>query len=80
MRFGISTYLYHDQRLERDHLVQIASYGFETIELFATRSHFDYHDETAVGMLADWLSVPRAARPGTTRPKSRTARSSGATG
>lgn len=56
MRFGISTYLYHDQRLERDHLAQIASYGFETIELFATRSHFDYHDETAVGMLADWLS------------------------
>src|SRR5258707_9852982 len=56
MRFGISTHLYHNHRLERDHLAQIASYGFETIELFATRSHFDYYDETAIGMLADWLS------------------------
>ena len=56
MRFGISTHLYHDRRLERDHLAQIASYGFEAIELFATRSHFDYHDEKAIGMLGDWLS------------------------
>ena len=56
MRFGISTHLYHNRRLERDHLAQIASYGFETIELFATRSHFDYYDDTAIGMLADWLS------------------------
>jgi sugar phosphate isomerase/epimerase len=56
MRFGISTHLYHDQRLERDHLAQIASYGFETIELFATRSHFDYYDAAAIGMLAEWLS------------------------
>jgi sugar phosphate isomerase/epimerase len=56
MRFGISTHLYHDHRLERDHLAQIASYGFESIELFATRSHFDYYDEKAIGMLGDWLS------------------------
>ena len=56
MRFGISTHLYHDRRLERDHLVQIGAHGFETIELFATRSHFDYHDETAIAALGDWLS------------------------
>lgn len=56
MRFGISTHLYHDRQLGRDHLAEIASYGFETIELFATRSHFDYHDETAVVKLAGWLS------------------------
>ncbi len=56
MRFGISTHLFHDRRLERDHLAQIASYGFETIEVFATRTHFDYHDEAAVGVLAGWLS------------------------
>ena len=48
MRFGISTHLFHDRRLERDHLAQIASYGFEAIEVFATRTHFDYHDEAAV--------------------------------
>lgn len=55
MQFGISTHLYHDQRLTRDHLAQIAGYGFEAIELFATRSHFDYHDAAAIERLAVWL-------------------------
>lgn len=56
MQFGISTHLYHDQRLSREHLAQIASYGFEAVELFATRSHFDYHDAAAVAQLAQWLN------------------------
>jgi len=56
MRFGISTHLYHDRRLERDHLSQIAGYGFDAIELFATRSHFDYHDAAALERLGQWLS------------------------
>lgn len=55
MQFGISTHLFHDRRLERDHLVQIAGHGFEAIELFATRSHFDYHDAAAVERLRQWL-------------------------
>lgn len=55
MHFGISTHLYHDQRLSRDHLAQVAGYGFESVELFATRSHFDYHDAGAIGRLAQWL-------------------------
>jgi sugar phosphate isomerase/epimerase len=55
MRFGISTHLYHDRRLERDHLATIAGYGFDTVELFATRSHFDYHDQAGVAQLAEWL-------------------------
>jgi len=55
MRFGISTHLYHDRQLGRDHLAEIASYGFQTIELFATRSHFDYHDDAVIAKLADWL-------------------------
>ena len=56
MRFGISTHLYHDRPLEPAHLEQIRGYGFETIELFATRSHFDYHDESAMTALAGWLA------------------------
>ena len=56
MRFGISTHLYHDQRLDRSHLAQIAGYGFDAIELFATRSHFDYHDAAALDTLAGWLA------------------------
>src|SRR5918993_1626232 len=55
MHFGISTHLYHDHRLSRDHLAQVASYGFEAIELFATRSHFDYHDAGTIDRLAGWL-------------------------
>jgi sugar phosphate isomerase/epimerase len=55
MRFGISTHLYHDQKLDRDHLAQVAAFGFDSLELFATRSHFDYHDEAAVASLGDWL-------------------------
>lgn len=56
MRFGISTHLFHDQRLERSHLAGIAGAGFDTIELFATRSHFDYRDPAAVGALSRWLT------------------------
>jgi sugar phosphate isomerase/epimerase len=56
MQFGISTHLYHDRKLTRDHLAQIASYGFEAVELFATRSHFDYADPTRVEQLAGWLN------------------------
>jgi sugar phosphate isomerase/epimerase len=58
-RFGVSTHLYHDRRLERDHLVEIAAHGFEAIELFATRTHFDYHDGAAVRFLAEWLDDTR---------------------
>jgi sugar phosphate isomerase/epimerase len=55
MRFGISTHLYHDRRLEQAHLAQIAGAGFAAIELFATRSHFDYRDEAVVAELGRWL-------------------------
>ena len=61
MRFGISTHLYHEQRLSREHLAQIASYGFEAVEVFATRSHFDYHEPAAIAQLAEWLKQLKAA-------------------
>jgi sugar phosphate isomerase/epimerase len=59
LRFGVSTHLFHDQRLEREHLVDIAAHGFDCIELFATRTHFDYHDSVAVRSLAEWLEDTR---------------------
>ena len=55
MRFGISTHLYHEERLSREHLAEIAAHGFEAVELFATRSHFDYHDVAAIDVLGEWL-------------------------
>jgi sugar phosphate isomerase/epimerase len=55
-RFGISTHLFHESRLTREHLADIAGHGFEAVEVFATRAHFDYHDPRAAAELAEWLS------------------------
>jgi sugar phosphate isomerase/epimerase len=54
--FGVSTHLYHNSRLGRDHLLEIAAHGFDRVELFATRTHFDYHNESAVADLQQWLA------------------------
>ena len=55
-QFGVSTHLYHGQRLCRDHLLEIAAHGFEWVEVFATRTHFDYHNPAAVADLQQWLA------------------------
>jgi len=56
VRFGISTHLFHDAPLERAHLQAIADAGFDCVELFATRTHFGYHDASAAAQLGKWLS------------------------
>lgn len=53
--FGVSTHLYHNHRLSRDHLLEIAAHGFETVEVFATRTHFDFHNPSAIADLQEWL-------------------------
>ena len=55
-QFGVSTHLYHAQRLCRNHLLEIAAHGFEWVEVFATRTHFDYHNPAAVADLQQWLA------------------------
>lgn len=55
MTFGLSTHLFHGQRLERSHLETIRSHGFDLIEIFATRSHFDYRDRARVAEVRGWL-------------------------
>src|SRR4029079_10515881 len=55
MRFGISTHLFHGERLQRVHLERVAARGFNLIEVFATRTHLDYHDARAVADLRRWL-------------------------
>ncbi len=54
-QFGVSTHLYHNHRLSREHLLEIAAHGFETVEVFATRTHFDFHNPAAIGDLQQWL-------------------------
>lgn len=58
-RFGISTHLYHADRLDREHLVEIAAHDFDAVEVFATRTHFDYRNGEAVTALAEWLDDTR---------------------
>lgn len=58
-RYGVSTHLFHESRLTREHLVHIAGHGFDAVELFATRSHFDYHDRQAIARLGEWLGDTR---------------------
>jgi sugar phosphate isomerase/epimerase len=55
--FGISTHLFHGERLERRHLEQISAAGFDLVEVFATRTHFDYHSPDAIAQLGTWLSA-----------------------
>jgi sugar phosphate isomerase/epimerase len=55
-QFGVSTHLYHGYRLSREHLLEIAAHGFEMIEVFATRTHFDYHNPAAVADLQQWMA------------------------
>jgi sugar phosphate isomerase/epimerase len=55
-QFGVSTHLVHGHRLSREHLLEIAAHGFESVELFATRSHFDYHNPAAIAELQEWLA------------------------
>lgn len=55
VRFGISTHLFHDQQLDLQHLREIAARRFASIEVFATRTHFDYHDRARIEQLAEWL-------------------------
>lgn len=54
--YGVSTHLYHGQRLSRDHLLEIAAHGFQSVEIFATRTHFDYHSPSAIADLQQWLA------------------------
>jgi sugar phosphate isomerase/epimerase len=56
MKFGLSTHLFHGQRLSRGHLEAMAAQGFTLVEIFATRSHIDYHDASVVDDVAGWLT------------------------
>ncbi len=56
MRYGVSTHLYHAERLARAHLAEIAAAGFDAVEVFATRSHVDYHDGAALDAVGGWVT------------------------
>jgi sugar phosphate isomerase/epimerase len=59
VQFGVSTQIYHAQRLRHDHLAEVAAHGFRAVEIIATRSHVDYHDSAALDEVAGWLARER---------------------
>lgn len=55
MEYGLSTYLYVDERLNSHVLDKIQKAGFHTVELFAARQHLDYTDRNQVRDVAQWF-------------------------
>jgi sugar phosphate isomerase/epimerase len=55
----VSTRLFQHQRLSREHLLEIGAHGFEIVELFASPTHVDYRNPSAVADLQQWLAEAR---------------------
>jgi sugar phosphate isomerase/epimerase len=55
----LSTYLFVSKRLNRELLAQIHNAGFQCVEIFATRSHFDYLARAEVRAIAQALADNR---------------------
>lgn len=57
MDFGLSTHLFHAESLGPAHLEAAAAHGFTAVEVFATRSHVDYHEPRVGRDLAAWCAA-----------------------
>lgn len=56
MRFGISTHLFHNERLTEAHLAAVKRHGFDCVEFFATKSHLDYASDTHTQAVRSWMA------------------------
>ena len=59
MKRILSTYLFVSKKLTPELLAQIAGAGFQAVEIFATRSHFDYATKTEIRAVAMALADQR---------------------
>lgn len=71
MRRILSTYLFVSRRLTPEALGQIAEAGFEALEIFGARSHFDYTTKQEVQGIASALAQHRLALASLHAPTSR---------
>ena len=55
----LSTYLFVSRKLTPELLGQIAEHGFEAVEIFFSRGHFDYTSKSEIRALASALSAHR---------------------
>jgi sugar phosphate isomerase/epimerase len=53
----LSTYLFVSRKLTPEHLEQIAEAGFQGVEIFCTRSHFEYSMKPEVRAMAEALEA-----------------------
>ena len=53
----LSTYLFVSRKLTPEHLEQIAAAGFQGLEIFCTRSHFEYSMKPEVRAMTDALEA-----------------------
>ncbi len=53
----LSTYLFVSRKLTPEHLEQIAAAGFQGLEIFCTRSHFEYSMKPEVRTMTDALEA-----------------------
>ncbi|MEX2270668.1 MAG: sugar phosphate isomerase/epimerase [Vicinamibacterales bacterium] len=56
MKFGISTHLFHDERLSEAHLAAVKRHGFDRVEIFATKTHVDYASDSVAESVRTWLA------------------------
>lgn len=71
MRRILSTYMFVSRRLTTELLGQIAEAGFEAVEIFGTRGHFDYTTKQEVQAIASALAQHRLALASLHAPTSR---------
>ncbi|MBM3803265.1 MAG: sugar phosphate isomerase/epimerase [Acidimicrobiia bacterium] len=55
MKQGLSTHFLAEEKLTLGHLKEIQAAGFDTLEIFALKPHFDYQDKKQTSDLACWL-------------------------
>ena len=67
----LSTYLFVSRKINTELLGQIAEAGFEVLEIFAARSHFDYTTRQEIQSLASALSQHRLSLASLHAPNSR---------
>jgi sugar phosphate isomerase/epimerase len=56
MEYGLSTYLYANERLSSHILDKILGAGIQNVELFAARQHLDYTDRNHLRDVAQWFN------------------------
>ena len=57
MQRTLSTYLFISKKLTRELLTHVHAAGFEAVEIFAARGHFDYATKAEVQAIAQALAV-----------------------